>query len=326
MKLRAGSHGQDMWPLCEKHSVAALTYDGIQNIDLARYSRKHRPPGWNQIKGGAAKGSVSYFAWSIRGGDWIFVADALGHKIVGKGFAKATKGHLAYHFDGGSPIIDHTGERWQHLINVDWDGAFVPFPYEHPRAPQHTVLGLKQNEIDHFERAKREGEHRQRGLTEEEVQDTLLLEAGYLRYTPVALRWIRREHVALSNQFVVWLENTHGIRATQERKQIDAAFEVGSKRFLAEFKIAYMGNTKQAIREALGQILEYNHYPPRISHDQWLLILDTEPCEKDKAFLRRLRDVFGLPLTLGWKTDSGFDFEDPPSFRDSQAPTLLPGV
>jgi hypothetical protein len=185
---------------------------------------------------------------------------------------------------------------------------------------------LKQNEIDHFERAKREGEHRQRGLTEEEVQDTLLLEAGYLRYTPVALRWIRREHVALSNQFVVWLENTHGIRATQERKQIDAAFEVGSKRFLAEFKIAYMGNTKQAIREALGQILEYNHYPPRISHDQWLLILDTEPCEKDKAFLRRLRDVFGLPLTLGWKTDSGFDFEDPPSFRDSQAPTLLPGV
>ena len=314
MKLRAGSHGQDMWPLCEKHSVVALTYDGIHNVDLAAYSRKHRPPGWNQVKGGSARGSLSYFAWSICGGDWIFVADAVKQKIVGKGYAKATLGQLAYHFDGRSPIVAQTGERWRHLIDVDWDRTFVPFTYEHPRAPQNTVLGLNQSEIERFERAAQGVEHRQRGLTEEEVQNTLLLETGYPRYTPAAQRWIRREHVALSNHFVVWLENTHGIRAVQEREQIDTLFEVCGKRFLAEFKIAYMGNTKQAIREALGQILEYNHYPPRISHDRWLLILNTEPCETDKSFLRRLREIFGFPLTLGWKTNSAFVFDDPLSF------------
>ena len=313
MKLRAGSHGQEMWEPCEEHSVAAITYNGIDNVDLAPYSRKRKPTGWNQLRG-AAKGSLSYFAWDIRGGDWIYVASAVSKKIIGRGYASAAKGQLAYRFDAGSPIVDRAGERWRHLIDVDWDRTFVPFPYEHPRAPQNTVLVLNQDEIENFERTTQEMEHRQRGLTEEEVQNTLLLGAEYPRYTPAALRWIRREHVALSNQFTVWLENTHGLRAAQEREQIDVTFEVGSKRFLAEFKIAYLGNTKRAIREALGQILEYNHYPSRISHDQWLLILDTAPCEKDITFLRRLREVFGFPLTLGWKADSAFVFENPMSF------------
>jgi len=242
------------------------------------------------------------------------VADSGTQEIVGKGYAKATSGQLAYHFDPSSPIVDQAGEGWRHLIDVDWDETFVPFPYEHPRAPQNTVLGLNRNEIAAFERATQEREYRQSGLTEDEAQDAVLSEAGYPRYTPAAQRWIRREHVALSNHFRVWLESTHGIHAAQEREQIDATFEVGGQEFLVEFKIAYMGNTKRAIREALGQILEYNHYPPRIGHDQWLLILDSAPCEKDVAFLRRLRETFGFPLTLGWKADTAFDFEPPLSF------------
>jgi len=316
MKLRAGTHGQDMWPACEKHLVAAITYNGVQNVDLAAYSRKRHPSGWDQIRGGAAKGSLSFFAWDMRGGDLVYIADALRKEIVGMGYAQAPIGQLAYHFDAGSPIVDSNGERWCHLIDVDWDQAFVPFSYEHQRAPQHTVLVLNQDEIESFERAAQEREHRHRGLTEEEVQNTILLGTEYPRYTPAALRWIRCEHVALSNRFTVWLENTYGIRAAQEREQIDATFEVGSKRFLAEFKIAYLGNTKRAIREALGQILEYNHYPPRISHDQWLLILDTSPCEKDIIFLRRLREMLGLPLTLGWMVGSTFVFENPVGLGD----------
>lgn len=309
MKLRAGSHGPDMWPDCKKHSVAAVTYGGVRNVDLANYSRERLPPGWKRIRGGAAKGSLSYFAWGIRGGDWIYVADALSKMIVGMGDAQAPIGQLAYRFDAGSPVAEPNGERWCHLIDVDWDPAFVPFSYEHPRAAQNTVLALNQGEIERFERATQEREHRQRGLTEEDVEDTLLLGTAYPRYTPAAQRWIRREHVALSNHFKVWLENAHGARAAQEREQIDATFELGGKRFLAEFKVVYSGNTRRAIREALGQILEYNHYPPRVSRDRWLLILDTAPCSEDIAFVRRLREMLGLPLTLGWETDSGFVFE-----------------
>ena len=314
MKLRAGSHGPDMWPLCKKHCVAAITYNAIQNMDLGSYSGKNRPPGWQQIKGSAAKGSLNFFAWHIHGGDAIYVADSVSKKIVGVGFAQAPIGELAYRFDAVSPIVDSDGDRWRHLIDVDWDRTFVPFLYEHPRAALHTVLKLNHGEIEQFERATQETEHGQRGLNKKQVQDTLLLETAYPRYTPAALRLISRMHAALSNNFKVWLQNTTGIHAQQEQQNIDATFEVCGKKFLAEFKIAYLGNTKKAIREALGQILEYNHYPPNVSHDHWLLILDTVPCEEDRSFLSLLRKKVGLPLTLGWKTDSAFEFEQPMSF------------
>jgi hypothetical protein len=93
---------------------------------------------------------------------------------------------------------------------------------------------------------------------------------------------------------------------------LDATFEAGNKRFVAEFKIAYQGNTRRAIREALGQILEYNHYPPRITYDHWLLILDKQPSTEDIAFVLALAQTYRLPLALGWKTYDGFDFV--PSF------------
>jgi hypothetical protein len=298
-----------MWPPCREQRVAAITYNGIENVDLSPYSRRVHPSGWNKIKGPAAKGSLSFFAWDVRGGDVIYVADSVGKEIIAMGYARAPIGRLAYRFDAASPIVDSHGMRWCHLIDMDWDRTFVPFIYTNPRAAQHTVLSLNQNEIENFERASQEREHRQRGLTEEETANTLLLETAYSRYTPAALRLIRCEHVALSNRFTGWLQNAFGVTAVQERQQIDATFKHNGKKFLVEFKIAYLGDTKRAIREALGQILEYNHYPQRVSHDHWLLILNTEPDKNDKVFLNRLREAFGLPLTLGWQIGSAFIFE-----------------
>lgn len=71
MKLRAGSHGRDMWEDCKKNGVAAITYNGVDHTDLTPYSKERHPPGWSQIKGPAAKGSLSLFAWRILGGDVI---------------------------------------------------------------------------------------------------------------------------------------------------------------------------------------------------------------------------------------------------------------
>lgn len=200
MKLRAGSHGPDMWPACKKASVAAI-----------------------------AKGSLSYFAWEIAGGDAIYVADSLRKEIVGMGYARAPIGELAYRFDKNSPIVDPDGEWWRHLIDVDWDQTYVPFVYEHPRAALHMVLKLNPQEIEIFERATQEYEHRQSGLSKKEVENTLLLETAYPRYTPAALRLISRKHAVLSNHFKCWLDEALGIHAQQERQQIDATFDAGGK-------------------------------------------------------------------------------------------------
>lgn len=308
MKLRNGSHGEDMWNVCRHERVAAITYPGIHNVDFRPYSRGNHPPGWDQIGSPGAKGSIALFAWDIRGGDSIYVGDSASHKIVGMGYATTTIGELAYRFDAHSPISPDGEEPWCHLIDMDWESNFAPFDYE-DRAPQTTVLRLEQNEIRSFDQYTQATQHRDQGLEEQDVQDTLLLETCYPRYTPATRRLIHRKHVIISNCFKRWLESTYGIRVSQERQQIDAAFEAGGKRYLAEFKIAYMGDTKRAIREALGQILEYNHYPPRVGHHFWLLILDTTPSEHDIVFVRLLRDKFRFPLSLGWQTDSAFDFE-----------------
>lgn len=304
--------GEDLWPLCRANKVAAITYQSIRNVDLSEYSRANYPPEWAEV-GSGGKGSMGKFAWEISGGDTIYVADSATKQIVGMGYVSAPIGERAYRFRKDSPIVPRHGDRWRHLIDVDWDDHFTPFAYENPRAPIHTVLELKQTEIEGFEHASRSRAHYARGLSEPEIREAILWETSYSRYTPAALRLIRREHAALSNLFVIWLQNTYGISVIQEHQQVDAKFEVGGSKFLCEFKVAYQGNTKRAIREALGQILEYNHYPPRTSHNEWLLILNATPSEDDKEYLQRLNETFKFPLSLGWRTDRGFDFQ--PTFK-----------
>lgn len=308
IKLRNGTYGQDMWDQCRREHVAAITYTGIQNVDLRLYSISKHPPEWDLIGSAGAKGSITHFAWEIRGGDTIYVGDSGSHQIVGMGYTNADIGELAYRFDAHSRISPLDGHPWCHLVNVDWDSNFVPFTYK-DRAPQTTVLGLKEHEIRNFEQASRVAEHLAHGLAEKNIPCALLLETSYPRYTPATQRLIHRKHVILSNCFKRWLAKMHNIQVSQERGQIDATFTTHNQRFLAEFKIAYQGDTKRAIREALGQILEYNHYPPRTSHDYWLLILDTPPSGEDVLFVQRLRDKYNFPLSLGWQNAFAFVFE-----------------
>ena len=304
MKMRDGVHGYDMWPLCRENGVAAITYDGVSHLDLRPYSRKNYPPGWEKVGG---KGNLSQFAWDVRGRDTIYVGDSKTQEVVGIGHAIAPLGELAYRFEADSPISTPSGARWCHLIDVDWDRTFRGFPYK-DRAPQSTLLKLKLDEVESFDHASRLEEHRALGLTEAQAEDVLLLETSYSRYTPGAVKEIFRRHVTLSNEFKVWLMQNFNLPVSQERNHIDATFETSGMRFLIEFKIAYHADTKRAIREALGQILEYNYYPPRASHDHWLLILDTAPCDQDISFLGALTNRFGLPLNVGWKVGSEFKF------------------
>lgn len=55
-------------------------------------------------------------------------------------------------------------------------------------------------------------------------------------------------------------------------------------------------NAKRCIREALGQLLEYNHYPARPSSDI-LYVVGEEPLDKkDKQYLSFLREKYKLPI------------------------------
>ena len=184
---------------------------------------------------------------------------------------------------------------------------FRPIPYKDHSA-NTTVLRLDEGELSEFQHKAKRAEYEEHGLSNAEIDMAEALETAYPRATAASIRLILPRHVTLSKAFQRWLEKEHSIRGNRERRQIDMQFSMGQRPAMAEFKIAYDGNTKAAIREALGQILEYNHYPGRSPTKAWFLVLDQEPRDDDRTFVESLRANWSCPIYLGWKNATGFSF------------------
>jgi hypothetical protein len=331
MRMRDGWHGKDMFKQCRPEGVAAIQYGPVDDIDLSKFHEDNPPPEWKGLKS-AQSGYLKKVAWNIRGGDTIYVVESNPSRIVGVGRVKGAEGKQAYHFRANTPIVDEHGHRWQHQIDVEWTEFYKPgIQYQKPWATQCTVLDLKPPEITKIKQliagnSKKNysisdsKSARQTGFVEDDNEDEIHLrqleESAYTRYTTEALKIIDRKHVKLCNTFTDWIYSTRGIKCSVERRNIDATFRMGKQSVLVEFKVAYHSDPKPAIREALGQILEYNHYPDRRTHDQWILVLDCMPTETDQIFLRTLRN-YGIPLSFGWQTSKGFQFsKESPLFRE----------
>lgn len=70
-------------------------------------------------------------------------------------------------------------------------------------------------------------------------------------------------------------------------------------------------SAKRSIREALGQILEYAHYP-NVDLAKKLFIIGPEPPdEHDKAYLKLLREKYNLPIWFRW-----FSFKEGKLFKE----------
>lgn len=138
-------------------------------------------------------------------------------------------------------------------------------------------------------------------------QSSALAEDGYTRESPDNLSIIIPKHNILSNRFCAWLQKK-GIEASQEQNYVDILFNIGETTYIAELKIVYGVGPTKAIREALGQLFEYNHYPGRDKNDEWVIILDQKPIKKDIQYIETLKDEFDLPLTIGWLEGEEFLF------------------
>ena len=59
-------------------------------------------------------------------------------------------------------------------------------------------------------------------------------------------------------------------------------------------------SAKRCIREALGQILEYTHYPNLNLASKLFIVGPEPPDEKDKAYMKLLRERYNLPIWFRW--------------------------
>jgi hypothetical protein len=321
MRMRKGNGGEDMFRQCVSKDLAAIHYTPVESVDLTQFSEEEPPPAWAELES-AQCGSLRKFAWRVHGGDVIYVAESYPSRIVGVGRVRGTADTVAYQYLGDTPIVDEDGHPWRHTIPVEWEQLFIPIAYPKPWAPQATVLDLSASEVTKIkfllqnerkvpELASTAAQDKDDGApnkeTDAEIQRRLVESSGYTRYSKEAIRIIERKHAKLCNQFTEWLEKTRQIICEVERRHIDVTFRLKRRNVLVEFKVAYHADPKPAIREALGQILEYNLYPDRTRCDYWILVLDCEPTQNDGVFLKRLRDL-NLPLSYGWLEGDDFRF------------------
>jgi hypothetical protein len=302
MKLRAGNHGDDMWPACLERGIAAITYQAIFNTDLTHI---HKSDLDSDIKG-AARSSMFHFAWEIVGGDVIFVGDSVSKSIIARGFVISSPGERAYRYNTRNPITEPRNLQvaWRHEVPVAWDTDFGPFRYQ-DKAPQHTVINFESAWGQFTEGHLHVPVPSTPEMNTHEAEP--LNEAAYMRQTRASLRNVERLHAVLSNRFRDWLNRSFAIHPEQERNSIDVTFNHNGLAHLAELKICYGGNTRAAIREALGQILEYNYYPPRSEAQSWWLVLDHSPSKADLQYIDALKSRHKLPLTLAWPVETVFD-------------------
>jgi len=138
-----------------------------------------------------------------------------------------------------------------------------------------------------------------------------LAEDGYLRASPYQRKKILPRHNRLSNAFAKWLRKRGYKGILQERGRVDIDFVDGTTTCRAELKVCYDVKTREAIREALGQLLEYNYYPKakREPAEKWFIVLDERPTEKDVVFLRRLRTIMKFPLSVCWRSGNSFQMQ-----------------
>lgn len=134
-----------------------------------------------------------------------------------------------------------------------------------------------------------------------------LAEDGYFRESPEKFQEIILKHNILSNEFSKWLKN-NGINCAQEENFIDVLFKHNQKNYIAELKIVYGVSTTKSIREAFGQLLEYNFYKGRFENDEWMIILDRKPVKDDKKYIDVLKEKLNFPIRLGWSTKKSFKF------------------
>ena len=191
----------------------------------------------------------------------------------------------------GNPAIP-----WRHEIPVAWDNDFVPFPYR-DGAGRITVMRFDPSWAKNAADLTKGTE----GTGSREAE--LLNEQAYMRETQSSKKNVLRLHAALSNRFRSWIERRFGVLAVQEDLGVDLHFTHEGVSHLAELKICYGENTRLAIREALGQVFEYNHYPPRLETQKWWIVLDCRPCGTDVEYVALLTKRYHLPLRLAWQDE-----------------------
>lgn len=124
-------------------------------------------------------------------------------------------------------------------------------------------------------------------------------EETYCRFTQAQMKVIRRMHNQLSNRFRAWLKDIGATDVTAELSSVDVQCNLQGETYLFELKTTASQTPRLALRDAVGQILEYSFYPGRNRSNYLAIVLDAEPSRTDIEWISNLNKS-APPIELLW--------------------------
>ena len=103
------------------------------------------------------------------------------------------------------------------------------------------------------------------------------------------------QHNELSNVLIEYLKNNGYKSVKAEDNYVDIKC-INNSGELIFFELKTAKTVKAAIREAIGQLLEYNHYPNTNKANKLIIVTKSEPSESDIQYLSTLRTKYNLPV------------------------------
>lgn len=107
-------------------------------------------------------------------------------------------------------------------------------------------------------------------------------------------------HTRLQNRLHDYLVKRYGkVNVTYEKdNQVDLVFRGNGITTYVEIKMN--ATVKMCIRLALGQLLEYSHYPSMKKADKLLVVSDAIPTQEDIDYLAYIRNNYQVPVHYAW--------------------------
>jgi len=123
---------------------------------------------------------------------------------------------------------------------------------------------------------------------------TLRSEKARIRASIEAVEYEPR-HYQLENQLLEWLKAKFGegnVKYEENFVDLSSVYE-GITTF---YEIKIENTVKRCIRLAIGQLLEYSHYPDEVRADKLNVVGEGIPNDEDLLYLKKIRSLYQLPI------------------------------
>jgi len=179
------------------------------------------------------------------------------------------------------------------LFNIRFHKTSVSFQEQpYPELPSRDFKNLKRYDLYEVPNDWQPPKTDSNGHEKAELP----LSRSHMRKT-VNSTMVDDRHLQLQKALYKLLQKQHGSRSVFcERQQIDLSVRSGSRNMLIEIKP--YPDVRQVLREALGQVIEYAHWPTRMhDFDELVIVGPAAETVASRKYLELLRKKYKLPIS-----------------------------